>query len=138
MSALHFKIVTPDRVVLEADVVDMVVPGALGQMEVLDQHAAMITSLSPGELQYRLVGGEMQSLFVGQGFLEVENNNVILVTDVALEASDIDEHSVEDAVQAAVKALKDVERLSAEERARLDADLAKQIAILEYNRKHRR
>ncbi len=116
----------------------MIVPGALGQMEVLDQHAAMITSLSPGELQYRLVGGEMQSLFVGQGFLEVENNNVILVTDVALEASDIDEHSIEDAVQAAVKALKDVERLSAEERARLDADLAKQIAILEYNRKHRR
>ncbi len=138
MAVLHFKIVTPDRVALEEDVTDMIVPGSLGQMEVLDQHAATITSLSPGELQYRPVGGEMQSLFVGLGFLEVENNNVILVTDVVLEASEIDEHSVEKAMQSAMKALKDGDKLSVEEHTRLDAELAKQIAIFEYNRKHRR
>lgn len=135
---LHFKIVTPDRVALETDVDDMILPGALGEMEVLEQHADLITSLSPGELRYRPVGGREQSMVVGSGFVEVENNSVILVTDVALEASDIDESSVEAAVQAAMKALKERDKLSLEEQTRLDAELGKQLAILEYNRKYKR
>lgn len=135
---LHFKIVTPDRVALETDVDDMILPGALGEMEVLEQHADLITSLSPGELRYRPIGGREQSMVVGSGFVEVENNSVILVTDVALEASDIDESSVEAAIQAAVKALKERDKLSLEEQTRLDAELGKQLAILEYNRKHKR
>lgn len=136
--SLHFKIVTPDGIALETEVDDMVLPGALGEMEVLEEHADLITSLSPGELRYRPVGGEEQSMVVGSGFLEVENNSVILVTDVALEASDIDEGSVEAAVQAAVQALKERDKLSLEEQTRLDAELGKQLAILEYNRKHKR
>lgn len=136
--SLHFKIVTPDRVALETEVDDMVLPGALGEMEVLEEHADLITSLSPGELRYKPVGGSEQSMVVGSGFLEVENNHVILVTDIALEASDIDEGSVEAAVQAAVKALKERDKLSLEEQTRLDAELGKQLAILEYNRKHKR
>lgn len=135
---LHFKIVTPDRVALETDVDDMILPGALGEMEVLEQHADLITSLSPGELRYRPVGGREESMVVGPGFVEVENNSVILVTDVALEASDIDESSVESAVQAAMKALKERDKLSLEEQTRLDAELSKQLAILEYNRKYKR
>ncbi len=136
--SLHFKIVTPDRVALETEVDGMILPGALGEMEVLEQHADLITSLAPGELRYRPVGGKEESMVVGSGFVEVENNSVILVTDVALEASDIDESSVEAAVQAALKALKERDKLSLEEQTRLDAELGKQLAILEYNRKHKR
>lgn len=137
--SLHFKIITPDRTALEAEVDNIVVPGALGEMEVLTQHSNLITIIIPGELRYRMAGsGEEHQLVVGSGVFQIEHDRVILTTDLALETSDIDEKSVEEAIAAAQEALRQQEKLTVEERRRLDTNLAKQLAILEFNRKYQR
>lgn len=137
--AMHFKIITPMRTALEANVLSVHLPGTEGELEVLPGHAGMITSVANGELIYRPVDGEPSSLFVGGGFLQVQHDDVLLVTDTALEADEINTDTVEEALKRAQDALRNsASVLSREEQTKLAAAIAQQLAMLEYNRKHRR
>ena len=134
--AMHFTIITPLRTALETEVVDISVPATEGIMEILPGHADLITSVSNGELTYRPAGQEPQSLFIGGGFLQVEHDQVLLVTDTALAAADIDSDTVEKALKRAQDALKNRESvLSREEQTRLEAAIAKQLAMLEFHKR---
>ncbi len=136
---LHFKIITPLRTALEADVTSIAIASTEGDMEVLPGHADIIASVANGELTYRQAGAETKSLFIGGGFLQVEKDDVLLVTDTALEAQEIDTDTVQQALERAQAALRNQKSvLSREEQTYLEASIAKQLAILEYNRKKRR
>jgi F-type H+-transporting ATPase subunit epsilon len=64
-------------------------PGILGEMTILPSHAPLITSLAAGELRFRQ-GGETHSLVVTGGFLEVLNNEVIVLANAAEDEGEID------------------------------------------------
>ncbi len=135
---LQFKIITPLRTALDTEVVSVKLPATEGEMEVLPGHADIIASVANGELSYRVPGEAAKSLFVGGGFLQVESDKVLLVTDTALEAAEIDTDTVQQALERAQDALKNrASVITREEQAYLEACIAKQLAILEYNRKKR-
>lgn len=136
---LHFQIITPMRTALQADVTSIKLPASEGEMEILPGHADLITAVANGELVYRPEGGSPHSLFVGGGFLQVEKDNVLLVTDTALEAGEIDPSAVQAAIDKAQEALRNSGSvLSREEQTYLASQLAKQLALLEYSSKRRR
>lgn len=133
---LHFQIITPLRTALQADVSSIQLPAIEGEMEILPGHADIIAAVANGELTYRPEGGSPDSLFVGGGFLQVEKDNVLLVTDTALKPGEIDSTAVQAAIERAQAALRNSESvLSREEQTYLAAQLAKQLAILDYSRK---
>lgn len=135
---MQFKIITPMRTALEAEVSAIRVPASKGEMEVLPGHASIITSVANGELTYTCPGQAPQSLFVGGGFLQVDNDDVLLVTDTALTVDEIDTTSVEAALERARAAFRDgASVLDREEQAKLEASIAKQIAILDFRKKRR-
>lgn len=138
--ALHFKIITPLRTAMEADVTGIHLLASDGEMEVLPGHTDIISAVGNGELTYRTTDGQTSSLFIGGGFLQVEGDNAMLVTDTALEDAEIDTTSIEAAIAKAQKSLKNSDSvLSREEQAYLEAVIAKQLAILDYNRaRHRK
>ncbi len=135
---MQFRIITPMRTALEAEVTLIRVPASKGEMEVLPGHASIITSVANGELTYICPGQEAESLFVGGGFLQVDNDDVLLVTDTALSVDEIDTSSVEAALERAQAAFRDgASVLDREEQAKLEASIAKQIAILDFRKKRR-
>lgn len=135
---MQFKIITPMRTALEAEVSSIRLPASQGEMEVLPGHAAIITSVANGELTYICPGQVPQSLFVGGGFLQVENDNVLLVTDTALTVDEIDTTSVEKALERAQAAYRDgASVLDREEQTKLEAAIAKQMALLDFRKKRR-
>lgn len=135
---MQFRIITPMRTALEAEVSVIRVPASKGEMEVLPGHASLITSVSNGELSYTCPGQEPRSLFVGGGFLQVAEDDVLLVTDTALTVDEIDTTSVEAALERAQAAFRDgASVLDREEQAKLEAAIAKQIAILDFRKKRR-
>lgn len=137
--ALHFKIITPLRTALEADVTGIHLLASDGEIEVLPGHTDIISAVGNGELTYRTADGQARSLFIGGGFLQVEGDNAMLVTDTALEDAEIDTTSIESAIAKAQESLKNsASVLSREEQAYLEAVIAKQLAILDYNRARRR
>ncbi len=134
--ALQFQIITPVRTALQAAVTSIQLPAVAGEMEILPGHADLIAAVANGELVYKPENGEAQSLFVGGGFLQVENEKVLLVTDTALVADEIDPSAVQAAIERAQTALRNSETvLGREEQTYLAAQLAKQLAMLDFTRK---
>lgn len=135
---LHLKIITPMRTAVDTEVTGVLVPSVQGEMEVLPGHADIIAAMDNGELTYRPVGGAPQSVFIGGGFLQVDDEQVMLVTDTVLEAEEIDTASVEAAIAKAQEAFRNqASVLSREEQTHLAAGIARQMAMLEYRRKKR-
>ena len=135
---MHFTIITPLRTALEADVSSINLRGVEGEMEILPGHTDLICAVDNGELTYRITSGDEGSLFVGGGFMQVHADRILLVTDTALQADDINPDSIQEALQRAQDALRNsASVLSRAEQTKLEASIAKQLAILDYNRKRR-
>ena len=78
---------TPEARVLDEDVDGLVLPGADGFLGVLSHHAPMIAVLAPGVLTATHAGKATQYV-VGDGGVEVGDNRVLIVTDMAVKAAD--------------------------------------------------
>jgi F-type H+-transporting ATPase subunit epsilon len=80
--------------------------------------------------------GKIIPLAVGEGFAKIDGTKISVLTDLALQVSEIDEKAAEEARKRAKEALADKERLSAEEYAFTAASLEKALAQLRIKRKH--
>jgi F-type H+-transporting ATPase subunit epsilon len=80
---LKVEIVTQEGPLFSEPEADMVVlPGAEGQMGILPRHAALLTTLSMGELIVRK-GNAEESFIVYGGVVEVRPDQVIVLADTA-------------------------------------------------------
>ena len=80
---LQLKIVSPERIEFEGEVVSVLVPGMLGQFEILVNHAPIISSLDKGRVVYALPDGEKKTLDIHGGFVEVQKNVVSLCVEIS-------------------------------------------------------
>lgn len=78
--ALQLKIVTPERIEFEGEINRVVVPGTLGEFEVLENHAPIISSLEHGIIVYESKDG-LHTLDVSGGFIEVKKNLVSICVE---------------------------------------------------------
>ncbi len=103
---LHLEIVTPRRRVVEVDVDEVRLPGALGEMGVLPGHIPLLTSLAAGPLTY-FDGSKVTRYAVQGGFAEVLPDRVTVLATVAEAPGDIDVAAARSHLQAAQEKLKD-------------------------------
>ena len=132
---LKLEIVTPDATVYSEDVEMVTLPAMEGQMGIYPQHVRLMTQLVPGELIVQK-GGHDTFLAVGEGLVEITNDRVAIVTDMAVPAENIDEAKEEEARQRAAARLR--EKLSSQEVASVNAALARSLAQLSVRRRHRK
>lgn len=78
---LKLKIVSPERVEYDGDAQSVNVPGALGNFEILDKHAPIISSLTDGTVEYIDAKGNRIQLPVTGGFVSVQKNEVSLCVE---------------------------------------------------------
>lgn len=78
--ALQLKIVTPERIEFEGEINRVVVSGTLGEFEVLENHAPIISSLEHGKIVYESKDG-LHTLDVSGGFIEVKKNLVSICVE---------------------------------------------------------
>ena len=132
MATLRLEIVTPETTAYSEDVEMVTLPGSEGELGVYPNHVPLLTVLKPGELRV-VRNGRASSLAVGEGFIEITQERVAVLTDVALEAERIDESAAEQAIARAQAAMK--EDHSAEEVAAIQASLQKALAQLHVKRR---
>ena len=86
---IQLEVVTPERRVL-AEPVDMVtVPGLGGELGILPGHTPLISQLQTGVLTY-VQEGKSFPLHVSGGFVEVRDDHVAVLADVAERPEEID------------------------------------------------
>jgi F-type H+-transporting ATPase subunit epsilon len=89
--SIELIIVTPEKQLLRERVVDVVVPGAEGELGILPGHAPLMTELGIGELNYRGASGNASGvLAVIRGFAEVLGDRVTILAETAERAAEID------------------------------------------------
>lgn len=132
---LRLQIVTPEKEAYSDDVEMVVLPAVEGEMGVLPMHVPLMTQIRPGELVVTQRGQQVH-LAVGEGFVEITQTHVNVLTDMAIEERAIDESAAEAAVQRAEEALKSPD-LGSEEAAAVQVALAKSLAQLHVKRRRR-
>jgi len=135
-NTLRLEIVTPEAKTFSDDVDMVVLPGIEGEMGVYPMHVPVMTELKPGELRI-LQGGRETVMAVGQGFVEITQDHVSVLTDMAVEASTIDENAVENAIARAEEAMRLHQQMTDEEHAKVEASLEKLITQLAVKRQRR-
>ena len=135
-ATLKLEIVTPDARAFSDDVEMVVLPAVEGEMGVLPMHVPLVTQIHAGELAVQQ-GGKTFYLAVGEGFVEITQDRVNVLTDMAIEEKAIDESAAEAAVKRAEEALKGIHDFGGEEAAAVQASLAKSLAQLHVKRRRR-
>ena len=141
MSQLHLKIVTPEKMIFDEEVNMVTLPSSEGQLGILPHHANLMAKLVPGELRITRPasggkkGNSTEVMAVGGGFLQMADNTLTIMTDLATLEKDIDERAVEEAKKRAEAALE--QKLSDEEYTETMAILEKSLAQLRIKRRHR-
>jgi len=79
--SLTLKIISPERIVYIGDAESVIVPGTMGEFEILVNHAPIISSLEKGTVVYTNREGRQQLCITG-GFVEVQKNNVSLCVEL--------------------------------------------------------
>ena len=78
---LKLKIVSPEKIQFDGEVERVLVPGTLGQFEILQNHAPIISSLNKGVVTYETGQGKINLDIIG-GFVSVNQNQVNLCVEL--------------------------------------------------------
>ncbi len=80
---LKFDLVSPERLVLSAEVDAVQVPGAEGDFGVLPNHSPVMAMLRPGTLTVEN-GGKSQSFELDGGFVDVTPEGVTVLAETII------------------------------------------------------
>lgn len=102
---IKIEIVTPDALVISAEVDEITASGTEGEFGVLPGHCHMLSSLKVGAVNYK-DGNVVKHLALGGGYAEVGPEKVTILAETAEFAEDIDVERANKALAAAEESLK--------------------------------
>ncbi|MFX4085290.1 ATP synthase F1 subunit epsilon [Sphingobium yanoikuyae] len=82
--ALHFELVTPEKLVRSEEVYQVVVPGTDGDFGVLEGHAPFMSTVRDGAIQiFASAGAAPEIIPVKGGFAEVNEKGLTVLAEKA-------------------------------------------------------
>ena len=102
---LHLKIITPQKIALEEDVLAVTAPTTQGEITVLPRHANLFALLVEGIVK---IGpsdseGEKKYLAIGGGYLETDGEEINILVSRAYGQGEIDAQKTQKAIDEAKK-----------------------------------
>lgn len=132
---IKFQITTPERVVYDDEVDEIVLPTQQGEVGILPHHIPLVSLLASGEIRIKK-GSETIYMAVSGGFIQVKPNQVTVLADTAEREEEIDEQRAEEARRRAHELLNS-KRAEAADFAAISAKLEKELARLKVARRRR-
>jgi len=79
---LTVRVITPDKIIWDAEAQEVILPSTTGQLGILTGHAPLLTALDTGVMRVR-PGKDWQTIALTGGFAEVEANEVKVLVNSA-------------------------------------------------------
>lgn len=95
-----FELVSPERLLVSAAVESVVIPGSEGEMTVMAHHAPVMTTLKPGVIRVRTVGGQEESYVAFGGFADITPEGCTVLAESALPAAQFSKEDLQRRVDA--------------------------------------
>ena len=104
---LNVEFITPDRTVFEGEATEVILPVEGGSIGVLAGHAPLGATLEVGIARVDKADGEQVFMIVGDGFIEVRDNEVKVLAELGERDDEIDLARAEEAERRNRERLKD-------------------------------
>jgi len=78
---VYLEIVTPDEKIFAGEIDLIRLPGSKGSFEILENHAALISTLESGPVKVIDKEGKVHSFHISKGVVECLDNNVVVLVE---------------------------------------------------------
>ena len=132
MARTPFKaeVLTPEGQVFSDEVEMVSTRTTTGGIGVLANHAPLMAILEPTELRLYKSESDVVSFAQGEGYLQVVNNEVLVLVEEAIAPDDIDKSNFESRLKEAERAVENAEDDS-EEKSRAEREVKRYKAFLD-------
>ena len=131
MNTFYLRVISSNKIFFEGRVEKIILPLEDGEKAVLAQNMVIATSI--GEIRITTSKGEQVVGVVGEGFVQIVNNRVVLIVDSAEKPEDIDRVRAKEAKIRAEERLRQKESLK--EYKQSEASLARALTRLKVTEK---
>jgi F-type H+-transporting ATPase subunit epsilon len=132
---IRVEVVSAEESIFSGDARFVALPGESGELGIYPRHTPLITRIRPGSVRIEKADGTEEFVFVAGGVLEVQPNQVTVLSDTAIRGKDLDEEKSNAARAAAEEALKNAK--GELDIARAQSELAVMAAQIAALRKYR-
>ena len=129
MSSMRVEIVSNSEALYSGEAKMVFASASQGEVGIMPKHTPFLTTLKPGEVKVETVEGDIHSIYVSGGILEVQPDVVTVLSDTAIRAKDLDEARALKAKEAAEIALETQQ--NEQELATIESSLAEAMAQLQ-------
>ncbi len=133
MNTFYLRVISSNKIFFDGRAEKIVLPLEDGEKAVLAHHENMVIATSIGEIRITTSKGEQVIGVVGEGFVQIVNNRVVLIVDSAEKPEDIDRVRANEAKIRAEERLRQKESLK--EYKQSEASLARALTRLKVTEK---
>lgn len=135
---MNLKVITPEKIFYDGPVQELIVPTPLGEIGILPGHVNLLTQISDGEITIKSSGKD-QHLAVTSGFLQVQKDEINLISDFAIRSDEIDSKKAQDAQKLAQEKMQNAGKDTTEQDLALaQAEMRRAILQLKVINRRRR
>ena len=120
---LRLKIITPEKLVFDGEVEELVAPGQMGEFGVLPGHVPFLSVLHPGRLRFKTGESGESTLIIHGGLADVKDDTVSILTDRSEDPEEVDATAARKDAATLQKELDELQDAEPEEREELDRKL---------------
>lgn len=103
---LNFELVSPERKLASVEAEAVTIPGMMGDLTAMANHAPFLTNMRPGFVVVRN-GSSEDGYFVTGGFAEISDNAVSVLAEEAVEKATVNRAFIDSKIAQAEQALAD-------------------------------
>ena len=89
----NLEIISPDQIILKAEVKQVVIPAYEGLMTILKDHISLITFLRPGFIEAE-IDNKIEKFYVEEGTVEFFNNKLLILTSFTTRLEELTKDSI--------------------------------------------
>ena len=78
---MTLEILTPEKEIFKGDIKSVTLPGTLGEFQILNQHAPIISTLTNGSIKILTEKNEKNIFDINGGVVEMLNNKIIVLAN---------------------------------------------------------
>jgi len=123
----QFELVSPERLLLSDEVLEVVVPGTDGEFGVLKNHSPFMSTIKPGVLKVRKDGGWTE-FFVRGGFADAGPGGLTVLAERAIAVADIKRSDLDQQIKNAEEDVADAQDDDAKQKAEMHLSQLKDVA----------
>lgn len=101
------EIISPHKVIYRGEALSFTAPGVNGSFQILFNHAPLISEIGIGLVKFTTTNGEQKKFATSGGFVEVKDNNLVMLAETIEAIEEIDLDRAEAAKERALKRLRE-------------------------------